>query len=216
MRQVVLKIGSCLLVLAVAACGGNGTPGQQGPEGAPGSVGPQGPQGPQGPPGMGGGGGGGGGGVGWGDATGAAVPGAVGLPMKYFDGDGNVWDVDPFSGAIAPPPLPVQQNVRWFYLLSNCTGTRYLENVNYQATPRPIWLGPRVPFLDPDGHGYRVINDTAALMTVPMICGIGSGGGCQPLPAPCTTITGFPETSTHVVPLPAVPGVPPFHPLAPE
>ncbi|HVV88104.1 MAG TPA: hypothetical protein VHE35_33920 [Kofleriaceae bacterium] len=210
MRRITIEgaFGLCLLV--VVGCGGSeGPQGQQGPEGAPGAIGPPGPQGPPGMPGT----GGGGGGVQWEDSTGTVIPRAVGLPMTYFDADGDVWDVDPYSGAVSVAGQ--RSNASSFYDLSNCTGTRYLIVGDEGAQPRPIWQAPRVPFFDIDLQVFRVLDDDAVLVTAPMICGRRNGGGCQPF-NPCISETGFPESSTHVVSQPTLPGVPPFHPVLPQ
>ena len=126
--------------------GSMGVPGAPGVQGERGPGGPQGLQGPQGPPGVDGPigppGATGGSGVEWVDATGAVIPG-IDMPVmftippsfaSYFDADGLVWNLDPYTCAITEWPI--------------LSTTPFLPpKINRSATPwspwhDTVWNGP--------------------------------------------------------------------------
>jgi hypothetical protein len=140
------------------------------------------------------------------------VDGAVGLPMRYFDGEGVIWNADPFSGAVSAPPAP---NMRAYYQLNNCTGTRYLEVGDFSAGgQRPTWKAPRIPFLDAVTNELRVFEDDATLVTTTVCAYLGgpnSPGACNF--NSCWTATGILESDSRVIQPPTLPGTPPYHPV---
>lgn len=209
-ESVASVLSLCMLATACSGSdGGGGQPGPEGPQGQPGQVGPQGPAGPQGPEGPPGTGGGMGTAVRWADAAGNVVAGALGLPMKYFDGGGLIWEVDPFSGAVTAPPV----EMRSYYPLNNCTGTRYLVVGKSSGLARPIWLPPRIPFVDNVTGVYRVFEDDAALETTTFCAYLDGPGACNFNNTNCWIATGIRESSSRVVQPPTLPGTLPYHPV---
>lgn len=205
-KRQILGFAAALTMLVASGCNGSqgepGPPGRQGPMGEGGTAGERGPEGatgdegPPGPPGL------PGPGVRWADSTGMSIDRAVGVPMKYFDGDGVLWDVNATSGATPVPTTGVVS----FYANAGCTGARHLNAGTFPFQP------PRMPFFDPVTSTYRVFNDNAAQVMAPT-CSWRLGTETCNNSNPCDMNLAVPEASTRVVVRPTLPGTPPYHPV---
>ncbi len=146
-------------------------------------------------------------GIGWADANGDLLLGAIGDPdlnAAYFDADGSVWRFNPSSGVFTDYGLAVQK----VYRNTTCSGLAFFTPVGSNVS----FLPPRVVFRHASTNTYWFRNDATQPRLV-QVCSSNDTGSCR-ITGPCPWNTmAIPVGESTQVSKPIMTKTTPLHPV---